>query len=140
MEIIELTKDNITQYLDDCVTLQKYLVSDVSTINPAYMTQTAQCSHSYFIGVLEDEHIVGLAVMSKVVHPVNITGYINNIVVHPDMRGKGLFSQIMTHIEEKAKQWNCTEIAFTCSRPEVQRMYEKRGYIQKDTHFYTQKI
>ena len=140
MEIIELTSENIAQYLDDCVILQEYLVSDKSTINIAYFKQTADDDHAYFVGVLEEGKIVGMGLVSKVVHPVNVTGYINNIVVHPDARGKGLFTVIMDDLEMKAKQWGCTDMALTCSREGVQGMYEKRGYAEKETKFYLLKI
>ncbi|MFT7507498.1 MAG: GNAT superfamily N-acetyltransferase [Acidimicrobiales bacterium] len=140
METIELNAENIAQYLPDCVELQKYLVTDPTTIDSDFFVKTAECSHSYLVGILDDEHVVGLGVISKVVHPVNVTGYLNNIVVHPDTRGKGLFSVIMDTLEAKAKDWHCTDLALTCSREAVQGMYIKRGYAEKETGFYLLKI
>ncbi len=140
MKTIQLTSENIDQYLTDCIEAQKHLVSVPENINPELFKETALDDHTYFFGVVIDDRLLGMGLISKVVHPVNITGYVNNIVVHPDARGQGLFKVIMDALEEKAREWGCTDIALTCSREAVQGMYEKRGYTEKDTHFYLLKI
>lgn len=140
MEIIELTGENIDTYLEDCIAVQKHLVSSPESINSEMFKKTAEDTHSYFVGVIEDSRLYGMGVMTKMVHPVNVTGYINNIVLHPDARGKGLFVTIMDALEKKASVWGCTEMALTCSREAVQGMYEKRGYAEKKTNFYLLKI
>jgi GNAT superfamily N-acetyltransferase len=137
MKTIELTAENIEQYLERCVELQSHLLKDESKINPELLKKTAKCSHGYFMGVLNDEGVLlGVGLVSKVVDPVRIIAYVNNIVVHPDGRGQGLFGVIMDTLEAKAKDWGCTRMELTCSRQEVQGMYQKRGYTHKDTHFY----
>ncbi len=140
MEIVELVKENIASNLDDCVALQLYLVKPDSVIFPEMFIESAEDSHTYFLGLCDDGKIVGMGVLSKMVHPVNITGYINNVVVHPDARGKGLFKVIMDSLESKAKEWGCTDVALTCSRAEVQAKYEERGYVKKETEFYIYKV
>jgi len=140
MKIIELTTENIAQYLDDALMVQTHLVSSPESINPELFRKTAEDTHSYFLAIVADERLLGMGVMTKVVHPVNITGHINNIVVHPDARGKGLFKIIMDELEKKAKEWGCTDLALTCSREAVQGMYEKRGYREKETRYYLLKI
>lgn len=141
MEIIELTSENIEQYLDDCVALQKHLVTKEESIVPEAFVQTASDSHGYLMGVLNDDgKLMGMGLVSKVVDPVRVIGYINNIVVHPDARGQGLFGVIMDGLENRSKKWGCTRIELTCSREAVQGMYEKRGYTHKETNFYFFKI
>ncbi len=140
MEIIELTAENIEGHLDDCLALQEHLVTNKDGIDKSKFIETATDSHGYFIAVVDEDRVVGMGMISKVVHPVDITGYVNNIVVHPDARGKGLFSTIMDSLEARAKEWGCTDLALTCSRDAVQGMYEKRGYKQKETNFYLLKI
>ncbi len=140
MEKIELTSENIELYLNDCVALQAFLVSDPDSINADFFTKTAVCTHSYFLALVQEGKVMGLGVISKMTHPANVTGYVNNIVVHPDTRGQGLFSVIMDDLEEKAAQWGCTDLALTCSREAVQGMYLKRGYTHKETNFYLKKI
>jgi GNAT superfamily N-acetyltransferase len=136
MQIIELTSENIETYLSDCLETQTYLIKPEEKVNEVLMRETAEDSHSYMIGVIVEDRLLGLGVISKLVHPVHKTGYINNIVVHPDARGQGLFSVIMDDLEAKAKDWGCDDLALTCSREQVQGMYEKRGYTEKNTKFY----
>ena len=140
MEIIEITGDNISKYMAECIELQQYLVSSGTQITEELFIGTAEDDHSYFLGVVNDKQLVGVGVLSKIVHPVNITGYVNNVVVSPETRGKGLFTLIMDDMEKKAREWGCTDMALTCSREKVQGMYEKRGYVHKKTNFYILKL
>lgn len=137
MEIIRLAATNIQLYLDDCVLVQKYLVAPKETIEPERFIAAVSDLNNYFIGVLENGHIVGMGEITKIVHPVRTVGYINNIVVHEDFRGQGIFSLIMHTLEAKAHEWECGKVNLTCSRTEVQPLYEKRGYVERKTKFYT---
>tara|TARA_B100000745_G_scaffold286033_1_gene221709 strand:- start:590 stop:1018 length:429 start_codon:yes stop_codon:yes gene_type:complete len=141
MKTIELTAENIDQCMEDCLELQGHLVKGVDGINADLMKATAIDSHGYFLGILNDNgKLVAMGLVSKVVDPVRVIGYINNIVVHPDGRGQGLFGVIMDTLEAKAKEWGCTRMELTCSREIVQGMYEKRGYTKKDTGFFYLKL
>ncbi len=137
MEIIRLTATNIELYLYDCVAVQKYLVTSEETIEPERFIAAVSDLNNYFIGVLENGHIVGMGEITKIVHPVRVVGYINNIVVHEDFRGRGIFSLIMNALETKAHEWGCGKVNLTCSRTVVQPLYEKRGYVERKTKFYT---
>jgi len=137
MESIELTEENIDEYLADCVAVQQHLIKSGEVVNAERFKVTAGDSHSFLLGVRIDGQVIGLGEICKVVHPVHTVGYIHNIVVDPAHRGKGLFSEIMNTLETKAKEWGCDQINLTCSRIEVQSLYEKRSYIKKDTNFYT---
>ena len=137
MEIIELTESNINKYLDDCLELQSYLVKAGEPILAEQFKATAGNQQTYFIGVVDEGKLVGMGVINLIVHPVRTNSYVDNIVVHPDTRGKGLFSLIMNDLETKSKEWGCSRIYLSCSREAVQGMYEKRGYQEKDTKFYS---
>lgn len=140
MEIIQLTPDNISLYVTDCVAAQKHLVKPNEPVEEEPFYKTTADINNYFIGVIENDRLLGMGLLTKIVHPVRTNGYVNNIVVHPDGRGKGLFSVIMDELEAKAKEWGCTKVELTCSREEVQGMYDKRGYQEKHTKFYTKEI
>lgn len=140
MEIIELHKDNIRQHLIDCLDLQKQLLRPGEEPSADLFTLAAEDSHSYLIGVLEDEKIVGLGIVNRVVHPVHHTGFVNNIVVDEARRGRGLFTSIMNELERKVKEWGADELVLTCSRANVQPLYEKRGYHEHVTKFYQKEI
>jgi ribosomal protein S18 acetylase RimI-like enzyme len=140
MKLIALSPENIDQYLDDCVALQSHLVKPDESIDPQQMRKTA-ASADYFIAGIEDDQVVGLGVVNKIIHPAGTNAYIDNIVVHPEYRGRGLAREIMDALEHKAAEWGATQIKLTCSRPEVQAMYEKRGYQEKvSTKYYVKKI
>lgn len=141
MELIELTADTIETYLDSCVALQAYLVSDQQEIDPEQFRKTAQADN-YFIALVEDGRVAGMGVIHKMVHPVRTGAYIDNIVVHPDFRGRGLFTVIMDALETKAiKEWGAGKIKLTCSRVPVQPLYEKRSYKEVvSTKLYSKTI
>lgn len=140
MEIIRLTAENIDTYVEDCLQLQQELVHEGTPISASQFKATAENPQTYFIGLVETGHVVGMGVVSKIIDPVRTCGYVNNIVVGSSHRGKGYFSVVMEVLETKAKEWGCTDMALTCSRAPVQLLYEKRGYIKKDTHFYTRSL
>ncbi len=140
MEIVELTKENISTYIDSCLELQRQLVSDPSSVSEELLLETAAESGSCFLAVIDNQKVAGFVVLSRLVHPVNVTGYVNNLVVDAKYRGHGLATQLMDALEKKAQEWGCTDLALTCSRETVWGMYEKRDYVQKDTRFYLKKI
>jgi len=140
MEIIELTAENIEQYLDDCLAMQTHLIKPGEPINPAQFQKTAASTNTYFIGILDTDRLVGLGLYNYIFHPVRTNAHIDNIVVHPDVRGRGLFSMIMTELERHAKAHGVDQVSLTCSRPEVQKLYEKIDYVHKDTNFYYKNI
>lgn len=140
MEIIKLHAENIHHYLDGCMALQKHLVKPDEVIVAEQFIHTAEAENNHFLAVVEEEKVIGMGVLSKIVHPVASNGYVNNIVVDPNSRGKGYAKALMDALEQKAQAWGCTRVDLTCSRPEVQAMYEKLGYTKKDTNFYIKKL
>lgn len=140
MEIIELTSENIDHYLEGCVAVQAHLVSDPDEVRPEQFRETAAAPYAYFMALLENEEVVGLGVVNKIVHPVRTNAYIDNIVVHPEFRGRGLFTVIMNELEQKAVSWGAEQTKLTCSRESVQPLYEKRGYREKDTKYYCKQL
>jgi GNAT superfamily N-acetyltransferase len=140
MELVTLTEENIDQYLEDCIAVQRHLVKPEEVIDAERFKLIAKDSHSFLLGIQVDGHIIGLGEVCKVVHPVHIVGYVHNIVIDPAHRGKGIFSFLMNALEAKAKKWGCDQMNLTCSRSEVQPLYEKRGYLKKETNFYTFKL
>lgn len=62
---------------------------------------------------------------------------IDNFIVHPDYRKKGIGKLISTYIDEKAKELNCTCIvldAYTGNFP-AHRFYYNQGYEPRGFHF-----
>lgn len=62
---------------------------------------------------------------------------IDNFIVHPDNRKKGIGKLLTKFIDKKAKELNCTCIvldAFT-SNFEAHKFYYNQGYVPKGFHF-----
>jgi GNAT superfamily N-acetyltransferase len=62
---------------------------------------------------------------------------IDNFIVHPEHRQKGIGAMISNYIDEKAKELNCTCIvldAFTVNFP-AHKFYYNLGYVPKGFHF-----
>jgi len=140
MKLIHFTNDTIEVHLDDCLSLQKHLVKPEEIPDVARFRHTASDQNNYFIGYIIDDHVVALGEVTKLINPAHTIGYINNIVVDPAHRGKGIFSMLMDELEAKAQEWKCDRTNLTCSRSEVQSLYEKRGYVKRDTHFYMRNV
>lgn len=141
MKIIELTADTIDLYLQECLRVQEHLIASGEEISATQFIYTAEAVHSYFIALIDGDRVAGLGVINKIVHPVRTNAYIDNIVVHPDFRGRGLFTIIMDELERKAAEWGVEGVKLTCSREQVQPMYERRGYVEKTTtKYYVKKI
>lgn len=140
MEIIELTTENIDQYLDDCVSMQALLVKSDEIVHPQLFRDTVTEPNNHLIGVVVHDILIGIGLITKIIQPVETTGYINNIVVTKAHQGNGFFSIIMQALEDKAVEWHCDKIVLTCSRALVQPLYEKRDYLAKNTKFYIKKL
>ncbi|WP_413999706.1 GNAT family N-acetyltransferase [Flavobacterium sp. W1B] len=62
---------------------------------------------------------------------------IDNFIVHPDHRSKGIGKMMTDYIDEKAKETGCTMIvldAFTGNFT-AHRFYYNQGYVPKGFHF-----
>lgn len=140
MEVIELTQENIENYLAGCVETQKFLFESERPIDPEQFRKTAIADHSYFLAAVENGRVAGMCVVNKIEHPVRTDAYVDNMVVHEDFRGLGLFSTLMDSVEKKAQEWGAEKAKLTCSRPAVQPLYERRGYKAKDTKYYTKEL
>ncbi len=140
MEVIQLNAVNISQFMEDCLRLQKQLIKPEDTPNEALFLRTAEDARTLMIGLLEDGHIVGLGVIGELIHPAHITAHIDNIVVDDAYRGRGYFTIIMDTLEAQAKAWGADEITLTCSRPPVWPLYLKRDYEERATKCFRKKI
>ncbi len=140
MEVIRLTVENIGAHLQDCLRLQRQLIKPEETPSEALFMRTAEDDRTYMLGLIEDEHLVGLGVVGCLVHPAHITAHIDNVVVDAAYRGRGYFTVIMGALEAQAAHWGADEVTLTCSRPAVQPLYLRRDYKERDTTCYKKKI
>lgn len=75
--------------------------------------------------------LIGTATVLKrenLTHEGCPAGYIENVVVDKNYRGKGIGHQLVEKcVEIAAKQWNCYKIILT-SKPELAGFYRKSGF------------
>ncbi|MFH1047492.1 MAG: GNAT family N-acetyltransferase [Patescibacteria group bacterium] len=83
--------------------------------------------------------ILGTATLSvRVVPSKGSVGYIDDVVVDPIARGKRVAAGLMLHLAEAARQLECQRLELTSnsSRQTAIRLYEKLGFVRRDTNVY----
>lgn len=71
-----------------------------------------------------------LVLEHKFIHDCGILGHIEDIVVHHELRGKGIGKEVIGQLVERAKIANCYKITLDCDDKNVQ-FYEKTGFTRK---------
>ena len=135
LEIRELTtmdemvvQFEVMQHLYNKFTLEKYK-SYLSEMIPHNYTQVAVFEGDICVG------ISGLWSGTKLWSGKYLE--IDNFIVHPDHRMKGIGKMMTDYIDKKAKETDCTMIvldAFTGNFT-AHRFYYNQGYVPKGFHF-----
>lgn len=71
-----------------------------------------------------------LIVEPKLIHSGKSVAHIEDVVVHPDHRNKGISGKILEYLKRLAVTWNCYKIILDCA-PALKPVYEKSGFRQK---------
>ena len=66
----------------------------------------------------------------KIIRQGKNVGHIEDIIVAPHMRGKGLSQKILDFLKRFAKESNCYKVILDCSE-EVKNVYTKNNFIVK---------
>ncbi|MEC4003469.1 GNAT family N-acetyltransferase [Flavobacterium sp. SUN052] len=133
--------------LKELTTIQEML-SQLETIKFLYPNMTIEKYESFLIDMIpknykqvalfEDEICIGMTGFwfgTKLWTGKYIE--IDNFIVHPEYRKKGIGKILTQFIDEKAKELNCTCIvldAFT-GNFEAHRFYYNQGYVPRGFHF-----
>lgn len=86
----------------------------------------------------EDHHILGMLTVVKSVAPAGIKAWIEDVVVDPEARGRGIAKQLMAQAAVEATNFAAESINLT-SRPErevANMLYKKMGYEPRATNVY----
>lgn len=90
------------------------------------------------VGISGDLHnnfeIVGsgtIILEPKIIHNLRSVGHIEDIVVHPDFRNKGIAKKIIELVKNIAKDDNCYKIILNC-KDEYIEIYKKLGFEKKN--------
>lgn len=123
-----LAHHNVMQYLYTNFSLDKY---------DSYLTEMVP--HNYKqIAVFDDEVCVGISgLWSGIKLWSGKYLEIDNFIVHPEHRMKGIGKMMTDYVDAKAKELGCTMIvldAFT-GNYKAHRFYYNQGYVPKGFHF-----
>ncbi len=86
----------------------------------------------------ENGHIIGVATLYVVQKMGKRTGYVEDVVVHIDYRGRGIGKKIMRALIKTARSKKVASLSLT-SRPArevAHMMYKKLGFERKETNVY----
>ncbi|MBP6182366.1 GNAT family N-acetyltransferase [Flavobacterium sp.] len=124
------------------------MISNIEVIRFLYPTFTLEKYESYLVDMIPHNYKQVAVFENKIC--VAVSGFwsgtklwsgkyieIDNFIVHPEHRSKGLGKMMTDYIDAKAKEMGCTMIvldAFTGNFT-AHRFYYNQGYVPKGFHF-----
>lgn len=99
------------------------------------LTESLQRRDSLCLVVVVKSEVVGY--VSGYIHPVLIQGgntaYVDELVIRPDTRSKGLGTALMSHFEKLAIERNCRLVGLATGGARV--FYEQLGYKSRAGYY-----
>ena len=99
-------------------------------------------SNSHLYVVREDSRIVACACLCIYHQPFSTDASIESVVVSSKMRGKGLGRKLMEYLIEEAARMNvdCIHLTSNPKREAANALYQKMGFVRKETNCYVMKV
>lgn len=94
------------------------------------------------VTVNDDDAIIGVATLYLMPKVGKLVSHLEDVVVSSEYRGQGLGEQLVQKVIDLAKELGVASIALT-SRPArvaANKLYQKLGFVQKETNPYTLKF
>ena len=92
------------------------------------------------IMAIDDEKLVGMAIVSIVMTTLDRNVYLEDLVVDEAYRGQGIGGQLFAAVKDWGRQKGCRRLEFTSSNRDgkagARNFYEKQGAEVRDTDFY----
>jgi ribosomal protein S18 acetylase RimI-like enzyme len=91
---------------------------------------------------LDNERIIGMALLFTLARIDETSGYVDDVVVDDAYRGQGIATRILERVVSRAKERNHTHIDLTSrpSREAANHLYQKIGFVKRETNPYRLKI
>lgn len=118
---------------------QSEFTNFISTNAKASAQTNAQTNITHIL-VIEDtntKQIVGagtIFILPKLHNNVNNMGFIQDVVIEEQLRGKGLGKQLVNKLLELGKQLKCYKVILNCN-PNNEGFYSKLGFNKKGFEF-----
>lgn len=136
MEIRRLQKSDLEKngFLSTLGNLSTVGIVSMKRVMDAFGAIERNPNHHVFVAV-EDGDVVGsvtLLVEQKFIHHCGIVGHVEDVVVHPDFRDRGIATALIQKVIELAGQWDCYKVILECKTENVP-LYEKSGFRVYET-------
>lgn len=94
--------------------------------------------NTYFFVAIAENEIVGIGTFVYYVIPTGKKGWIEDIVVDENQRGKGIAEKLIRKMLETAKTIGMTQVNLTSSysRIPANKLYQKIGFYTRETNVY----
>lgn len=94
-------------------------------------------NENYWLWVADDsiDGVVGTAMMHfqhKLSYRCGLAAHLEDVIVHPDYRGKGIGEQLIQNAIKEAEKWGCYKIMATVWTKSIP-YFEKLGFDAHDT-------
>lgn len=119
-------------------TLLIQLNPDLPELTGSDLEKILATNSTYLYVLKQHDTIVGMLTFVVYRTPSGARGYIEDVVVNEQQRGKGLGKMLLHHAIEKAKELQLEYIGLT-SRPEreaANKLYQSLGFKKRDTNVY----
>ena len=117
-------------------------LSQRCVLTPDMLQSVIDCPDSHLYVVRHGDAIVACATLCLFASPTGRKASIEDVVVLPEFQGLGLGRALMDYLLERAASFAPITLQLTSrpSRIAANALYQKLGFLPKETNFYTMKI
>ena len=132
----------VQQVTDELVQAFAELIPQLSTSNPppsrdVLADMIASEASDIFIARV-DNHIVGSLTLATFTIPTGVRAWIEDVVVDAGARGKGVGEALNMAAIQRARERGAVTVELTSrpSREAANRLYQRIGFVARDTNIY----
>ncbi|NDV46237.1 GNAT family N-acetyltransferase [Paludibacter sp. 221] len=137
MKIIEVREFSI-DYYHAVEKLIAKLTNSPASFSESFFKEIVSSPNSYFFLLLDEGSVAGMLTIGTYKSPTGVKGWIEDVVVDEQYRGKGLGKKIMEHALSFTKSLGVDTLMLTSnpSRIAANKLYHSLGFEQKETNVY----
>ncbi len=132
----------VTDVTDEIVSAFERLIPQLSSSNPpptvAELQAIADAPSSVLLLAEDDGMILGSLTLALFRIPTGLRAWIEDVVVDDAARGKGVGKALNEAALDRARQEGATTVDLTSrpSREAANRLYQRLGFVARDTNVY----
>jgi ribosomal protein S18 acetylase RimI-like enzyme len=138
-----VTTVEIAQHVDDeLVDAFAYLIPQLSSSNPPpsreHLAEMVQSPATLLLIARVDGRIAGSLTLAMFRIPTGLRAWIEDVVVDGDARGNGVGEALNLRAIEEARKRGAVTVDLTSrpSREAANRLYQRLGFVARDTNVY----